>query len=76
MRDASLDDDRPFAKRETEFVQGIDLKGKACFDLRAASADLLDRHRLKDGDLAAKLAEDLDALSIPLVLRTSHPAGL
>ena len=48
----------------------------ACFDLRTAAADLLDRNRLKDGDLAAQLAEDLDALNIPLVLRTSHPAGL
>src|SRR3954454_18084933 len=71
--DASFDDDRSIAESEPEFVQGIELKGKAGFDLRAAAADLLDRHRLEDRDFAAQLAEDLDALGVALVLDPAHP---
>ena len=76
VRDAPFDDNGTVAEGEAEFVKGIDLQGEAGFDLRAAAADLLDRHRLKHRDFAAQLAEDLDAVSIALVLGTSHPAGL
>jgi hypothetical protein len=76
MHDASLDDDRPLSEGETEFVEGIELERKSCFDLSAPAADLLDRHGLKHRDLTAKLAENLNALSVAAVFAAPHPAGL
>ena len=77
VRDPAFDDNGKLAEGQPELVKGIELEGKAGFDLRAATADLLDRHRLKDGDLAAKLAEDLNAPGIiPFVPRSAHPARL
>jgi len=74
--DASLDNDRAIAERQPKVVERIELKGKTGFDLRAAAADLFDRHRLEDSDLAFELAEDLNPLSISLVFGPSHPARL
>ena len=76
VRDSSLDDDRAVAEGEAEFVKGIELKGKAGFDLGAAAADLLDRHRLEDHDFAVELAEDLDALACRACRSAAHPARL
>ena len=75
--DASFDDDRAVAEREAEIVKGIELEGKAGFDLCAAAADLLDRHRLEDHDLAVQLAENLDRVRVSrLSVRRRHPARL
>ena len=75
VRDAALDDHRTVAERQAEFVERVELKGKAGFDERAAAADLPDRHRLEDGDFALELAENFDALGVPLVFRPTHPAA-
>ena len=58
MRDAALEDDRSGPERQTKFVQRIELKWEGSFDLGAAAADLLDRHRLEHHNLAVELAED------------------
>src|SRR5262245_3089441 len=67
VRDPALHDDRAVAKREAEFVEGIQLQGKVRFYLRPVAADFLDGGRLEDHDLAMELAEDVDALSIALI---------
>ena len=72
--DPSLDDDGAVAEGEAEFVKGIELEGKAGFDLRAAAADLLDRHRLEDHHLAVQLAEDLQIRS-RVALVVAAPSG-
>jgi len=74
--DASLDDDRAIAEREPELVEGIELERETGFDLRAAAADLFDRHRLEDSDFALELAENLNSLSVAFVFRPTHPARL
>src|SRR6266545_2237282 len=73
--DPSLDDDGTIAKRETKFVQGINVQRKCRFDLRAAVAQLLDGHRLEDHHLAVQVAENLKSLALAFVLRR-HPSGL
>ena len=67
MGDAALDDDRAVAEREPEVVQRIELEREAGFDLRAAAADLLDRHRLEDHHFAVQVAENLHAFGVALV---------
>ena len=67
MCDAPLEDDRAVAKRQSELVQGVELEGKAGFDLRSAAADLFDRHRLKHHDLAVELAEDGNPFGVALL---------
>src|SRR5207247_8961111 len=47
VRDAALEDDRSGPERQTKFVQRIELKWAGSFDLGAAAAALLDRHRLE-----------------------------
>ena len=74
--DASLDDQRTVAERQPEVVKGIEVERKTGFDLRAAAADLLDRHRLEDHHLAVQLAEDLQALGVAFVVRRRHSARL
>src|SRR6266550_4125209 len=74
--DAALDDDGAVSKGQPEIVKGIECEGKAGFDLRAAAADLFDRHRLVDHYFAVKLAENLDALGVPLVFGPRHSPRL
>src|SRR6476619_6086003 len=71
----SLDDHRPFAEGEAEFVQGIDVQRKRRFDRRAAVAQHLDGHRLVDHHLAMQVAENLKPLGLAFVL-ARHPARL
>ena len=62
---------------EPEIVQGIEVEGKPGFDLGAAAADLLDRHRLEDHHFAVQVAEDLQAFGVALVVvGRRHPARL
>jgi hypothetical protein len=70
--DAPFDNDGSIAEREAEFMKGIELKGKAGFDLAAAAGDLLDHHRLEDHHLAVELAEDLDALVVAFIALVGH----
>ena len=46
-----------------------ELKGKLRFDLRAATADFLDGHRLEDHHFAVEFSEDLDPLGVAFVAR-------
>ena len=64
----SLDDNRPFAEGETEFVKGIDVQWKRRFDLRTAMTQLLDGHRLEDHHLAMQVAENLKPLGLAFLL--------
>ena len=67
VRDAALDDNGAVAEREPKIVQGIVVEGETGFDLSAAAADVFDRHRLEDHDLAEEIAQDLDALGVSLL---------
>ena len=69
MRDAALDDHRTVAEREPEIVQRVELEGERGLDLRAAEADVQDRHGLEHHDLSLDLPFKWDALAIPLVTR-------
>jgi len=73
VHDAALDDDGAIAERQPKIVEAIELERKSGFNLCAASADLLDRHRLEDHHFAVELAEDLNALRIPRVACARSP---
>jgi hypothetical protein len=76
MDDPSLDDDGSLAEGEPEVVQGIEVERKRRFNLRTATADLLDRHRLEGHDLALEVAEDFDPLRIAaIVVGFRHPSA-
>ena len=75
MSHAAFDDDRSVAQGEAELVQRVELEGKAGFDLGAAAADLLDRHRLENHHLAAELAKDLDPLGVAVFVASLLVGG-
>jgi hypothetical protein len=66
VRDATLQDDGAIAQREAHFVERVDVEREAGFGKAAAAADLFDRERLEDHDLAMQLSENLDALAVSL----------
>ena len=75
VRDAALQDDRLVAECQPDVVQRIQVQRKRRFDQAAAVADLLDRERLEDHDLAVQLAEDLDPVAIALFVRVRLTLG-
>ena len=66
VHDASFDDHGAVAERQPEVVEGTELQGELRLDLRAAVAQVEDRHRLVDRDFSGHHPGDVDALGIAL----------
>ena len=66
MHDPSFDDHGAFAERQAEVVKGTEMEGELRLDLRAAIAQVEDRHRLIDSDFPGHHPGDVHALGIAL----------
>ena len=73
VRNPPLQDHRSVAKRQPDFVQGIQVQRKGRFNQAAAEGHFPDRERLENHHLAVQLAENLNPIVVALVVeRVRH----